>query len=169
MCLKIGHAWIFMDVLMHVLWLCQALLQRTQMKHEKCSKRIQSIETLPLNPFKFEKHPLNTSIFNQRCTKIRCLQKFQPLMNFCFITILWKLLKTLGHDIFKGMWHLTSKNMERIFFGLFIIPFMASKHPHFAKLGIIKFSLNFLYEDDIQKQIRKNVNFNIISFKIFKT
>lgn len=44
-----------MDVLMHVFWLCQTLLQRTQMKHEKCNKKIQYIETLPLNPFKFEK------------------------------------------------------------------------------------------------------------------
>jgi hypothetical protein len=72
------------------------------MKHEKYNVRTQYIKTLPFNLSKFENIPLNPSIFNQRWTlEIKYPQSSQPLVNFFFIKILWKFLKTLAHDTFK--------------------------------------------------------------------
>jgi hypothetical protein len=72
------------------------------MKHEKYNIKTQYIKTLPFNPSKFEKNPLNPSLFNQRCTlKIKYPQSSQPLVDFFLINILWNFLKTLGNDTFK--------------------------------------------------------------------
>jgi hypothetical protein len=42
-----------------------SIIAKSQMKHEKYSKMIQYIETLPLNLSKLEKIPLDSSMFNQ--------------------------------------------------------------------------------------------------------
>jgi hypothetical protein len=58
------------------------------MKHEK-NIRIQYIKTLPFNPSKFDKNPLNPSILNQRwILEIKYPQSPQPLVDFFHIKLL---------------------------------------------------------------------------------